>query len=56
MPALTLPTADAALAVREADVAVGRRLVVVMRDAPAPPALTAFLEVVRQQASRLRRD
>jgi DNA-binding transcriptional LysR family regulator len=53
LPALTLPAADPALAVRDVDASIGRRLVVVTRDRPAPPALDAFLTAVREQANRL---
>lgn len=53
MPPMTLPTRDAALAVREVDAALGRRLVVVTREGPDVPSLTAFLAKVREQAARL---
>jgi DNA-binding transcriptional LysR family regulator len=54
LPALTLPAADPALAVREvAEAAVGRRLVVLTRDAPGPPALAAVLAALRDQVRRL---
>ncbi|MFF4810769.1 LysR family transcriptional regulator [Micromonospora chersina] len=54
LPPLTLPADDPALAVRDvAEAAVRRRLVVVTRDAPEAPALTAFLAAVTDQASRI---
>src|SRR3954454_3361246 len=54
MPALTLPAADPALAVREiAGTVISRRLVVVTRDSPTGPALDTFLSAVRGQALRL---
>ncbi|MFI6510883.1 LysR family transcriptional regulator [Streptosporangium sp. NPDC050855] len=55
LPALTLPTTqDPALAIRDvAGQRLGRRLVVVRRDGPSPPALTAFLAVVTGQAHHL---
>jgi DNA-binding transcriptional LysR family regulator len=55
LPALTLPTtADPALAIRDvAEQRLGRRLVVVRRDGPSAPALTAFLTVVTSQAHHL---
>ena len=57
LPALALPTADPALAIRDiADGAVGRRLVVVTRNGPTAPALSAFLAAVAEQERRLRRD
>jgi DNA-binding transcriptional LysR family regulator len=56
LPAMTLPTADPALAIRDvADVAVSRRLVVVTRDGPTAPAVDAFLAAVTEQVDRLRR-
>jgi DNA-binding transcriptional LysR family regulator len=55
LPALTLPSTDPALAIRDvAEVRVGRRLVAVLRDAPSAPALTAFLSVLTDVARRLR--
>ncbi|MGY1630875.1 LysR family transcriptional regulator [Geodermatophilus sp. SYSU D01186] len=54
MPALTLPAADPALAVRDvAGAVVGRRLVVLTRDQPTAPALDTFLAAVREQTRRL---
>jgi len=54
MPALTLPAADPALAVREiAGTVISRRLVVITRDSPTGPALDTFLSAVRGQALRL---
>jgi DNA-binding transcriptional LysR family regulator len=56
MPALTLPAKDPALAIRDvAEAAIKRRLVVVTRDTPPAPALTAFLTAVTDQAHRLHR-
>jgi DNA-binding transcriptional LysR family regulator len=54
LPALTLPAADPGLAIRDvAEAKLGRRLVVVLRDGPAAPALAAFLAVVTDQARSL---
>jgi DNA-binding transcriptional LysR family regulator len=54
MPALTLPAADPALAVREvAEAVITRRLVVLTRDGPTTPALGAFLAAVTAQARSL---
>ncbi|SHG91941.1 LysR family transcriptional regulator [Geodermatophilus nigrescens] len=54
LPALTLPGGDPALAVRDvAGAAVRRRLVLLTRDQPAPPALAAFLTAVRGRAEQL---
>jgi DNA-binding transcriptional LysR family regulator len=54
MPAVTLPAADPALAIRDiAEAAVTRRLMVITRDSPTAPALTTFLSAVREQARRL---
>jgi len=54
MPALTLPAADPALAVREiAGTVISRRLVVITRDSPTGPALDTFLSAVRGQVLRL---
>jgi DNA-binding transcriptional LysR family regulator len=54
LPALTLPAADPALAVRDvAGAAVRRRLVVLTRDQPTAPALGAFLAAVTDGARRL---
>jgi DNA-binding transcriptional LysR family regulator len=56
LPALTLPATDPALAVREIEEAsVGRRLVLITRDAAAAPALTTFLAAIRAQARGLHR-
>lgn len=56
MPALTLPPDDPALAVRDvAEATLRRRLVVVTRDSPPAPALTAFLSAVADQAQKLDR-
>ncbi len=55
LPALTLPAADPALAIRDvAEAKLGRRLVVVLRDGPSAPALAAFLGVVTDQARSLK--
>ncbi len=57
LPALTLPAADPALAIRDvAEAKLGRRLVVVLRDGPLAPALAAFLDVVKDQARSLKQD
>jgi DNA-binding transcriptional LysR family regulator len=57
LPALALPTADPALAIRDvAEEQLRRRLVVVTRDARATPALTAFLAVLNDHARTLRRS
>lgn len=54
MPALTLPTNDPALAVRDvAEASLRRRLVLVTRDTPSTPALTALLTAVTDQANKL---
>ena len=54
MPALTLPTNDPAIAIRDvAEATLKRRLVVVTRDTPPAPALTAFLTAVTDQAHQL---
>ncbi|WP_214401458.1 LysR family transcriptional regulator [Pseudonocardia lacus] len=54
LPELTLPTGDPTVAVREvAEVDVRRRLVVVTRDGPAAPALTAFLAATTDQVALL---
>ncbi|BCJ47200.1 LysR family transcriptional regulator [Actinoplanes ianthinogenes] len=53
MPPLALPAVDPAIAVRDvAEGRIGRRLVVVTRDTPPSPALTAFLSAVTDQARR----
>ncbi|GAA0794238.1 LysR family transcriptional regulator [Spirilliplanes yamanashiensis] len=55
LPALALPAADPALAIRAvAEAPLGRRLVVVLRAAPPAPALAAFLAAVEDEARRLR--
>ncbi|MBG0816697.1 LysR family transcriptional regulator [Planomonospora sp. ID82291] len=54
LPVLTLPAADAALAVRDvAEADVRRRLVAVTREGPMAPALSAFLEAVTDQVRRI---
>jgi DNA-binding transcriptional LysR family regulator len=54
MPALTLPTNDPALAIRDiAETRLKRRLVAVTRDTPPTPALTAFLAAVMEQVHRV---
>ena len=55
LPVLTLPVApDPALAFREvAEVRLGRRLLLITRDSPPTPALTAFLAAVTDLAARL---
>ena len=54
MPASTLPVNDPALAIRDvAEAALRRRLVVVTRDSPPTPALTALLTAVTDQAHKL---
>ncbi|MFI5484831.1 LysR family transcriptional regulator [Micromonospora echinaurantiaca] len=54
MPLLTLPADDPALAVRDvAEATLRRRLVVVTRDSPPAPALTALLAAVTDQARQL---
>ncbi|NAZ77439.1 LysR family transcriptional regulator [Kineococcus sp. T13] len=54
LPALTLPAADATLAVRDvAGAVLGRRLVAVTRDVPTTPALSAFLAAIQAQIHRL---
>ncbi|MFJ6955012.1 LysR substrate-binding domain-containing protein [Micromonospora aurantiaca (nom. illeg.)] len=56
MPALTLPDADPALAVRGiAETVLRRRLVAVTRDTPPGPALTAFLAAVTERVRDLDR-
>jgi DNA-binding transcriptional LysR family regulator len=56
MPALTLPAADAGLAVRDvAEATVTRRLVIITRDSPQAPALNVFLAAVEARARRLER-
>jgi DNA-binding transcriptional LysR family regulator len=54
MPAVTVPAADPALAVRAiAEAAITRRLMVITRDTPTAPALATFLTAVRTQARQL---
>jgi DNA-binding transcriptional LysR family regulator len=54
MPAVTLPAADPALAIRDiAEAAISRRLMIITRDSPTAPALSTFLAAVREQAHRL---
>ena len=54
LPALTLPTDDPALAIRDsAEATLNRRLVAVTRDTPPAPALTALLAAVTDQVHRL---
>jgi DNA-binding transcriptional LysR family regulator len=57
MPPLALPPADPALAVRDiAEADVRRRLMVITRDGPAPPALTAFLAAIHDATLLARRE
>ncbi len=57
LPALTLPAADPAIAIRGvAEQRLRRRLAVVTRDAPPTPALTAFLAAVKDQVRTLDRN
>ncbi|MEV4657441.1 LysR family transcriptional regulator [Micromonospora sp. NPDC049301] len=54
LPALTLPTDDPALAIRDiAEATLKRRLVAVTRDNPPAPALTALLTAVTDQVPTL---
>jgi DNA-binding transcriptional LysR family regulator len=54
MPVLTVPANDPALAIRDvAETRLRRRLVVVTRDTPPAPALTALLTAVTDQAHHL---
>jgi DNA-binding transcriptional LysR family regulator len=54
LPPLTLPANDPAIAVRDvAEAELRRRLVVVTRDTPPAPALTALLAAVADQAHAL---
>jgi DNA-binding transcriptional LysR family regulator len=54
LPALTLPTGDLSLAIRDiTEQQLGRRLHVVLRDGPSIPAVTAFFNVVKDQARQL---
>lgn len=57
LPALTLPAADPALAVRDvAETTITRRLMIVVRDGPMAPALGTVLAAVTEQAHRLDRE
>jgi DNA-binding transcriptional LysR family regulator len=57
MPALTLPANDPALAIRDvAEAALKRRLVIVTRDTPPAPALTALLTAVTEHAQKVIHD
>jgi DNA-binding transcriptional LysR family regulator len=52
MPPLALPTNDPAVAVRDiAEATLKRRLVIVTRDTPPAPTLTALLTAVTDQAA-----
>ena len=54
MPALTLPTNDPALAIRDiAEATLNRRLVAATRDTPPAPALTALMTAVTDQVNKL---
>lgn len=54
MPAVTLPAADPALAIRDvAEAAMSRRLVLITRDGPVGPALGAVLGAAHDQARAL---
>lgn len=54
MAPLAMPDDDPALAVREvAERAIGRRLLLAVRDTPTAPALDAYLDAVRAQARGL---
>lgn len=54
MPALTLPTLEPSLAIRDvAEAALRRRLVIATRDNPPAPALTTLLAAVTDQARKL---
>jgi DNA-binding transcriptional LysR family regulator len=54
MPQLTLPDDDPALACCDVDGAsITRRLVLITREGPTPPALDAFTTALREQVSRL---
>ena len=56
LPPLTLPDHDPLLAIRDiADGAVSRRLSLITREGPQPPALRAYVESVRDIARLLRR-
>jgi DNA-binding transcriptional LysR family regulator len=54
MPALTLPSDDPALAIRDiAEATLKRRLVAATRDTPPAPALTALLAAVTDQVHKI---
>jgi DNA-binding transcriptional LysR family regulator len=54
LPPLTLPDRDPLLAIRDiADGSVSRRLSLITREGPQPPALRAYVEAVREVARRL---
>ncbi len=54
MPALTLPSNDPALAIRDiAETTLKRRLVAATRDTPSTPALTALLTAVTDRVHKL---
>jgi hypothetical protein len=54
LPALALPEADPALAIRDvAGAVINRRLMVLTRDSPTAPALATFLTAVTEQAHQL---
>lgn len=54
LPPLTLPARDPLLAIRDvADGTVSRRLTLITREGPRPPALRAYLDSVRDVARRL---
>ncbi|GII05660.1 LysR family transcriptional regulator [Planobispora takensis] len=56
LPPLTLPAADAALAIRDvAEADIRRRLVVVTREGPTAPALRALLGAVTDRAREIAR-
>ena len=56
LPPLTLPAHDPLLAVRDiADATVSRRLSLITREGPRPPALRAYVDALRDVARRLRR-
>lgn len=54
LPPITLPAHDPTIAIRDiADGGVSRRLTLITRDGPQPPALRAYAESIRDVASRL---
>ena len=54
LPALTLPSADPALAIRDiADAVIRRRLTIVTRNSPPAPALNTCLDAVRDRTDQL---